>query len=119
MFFFNFAFILGVTLFGYINAAAEAAANVPDWVSYLANGGPFAIVILLIVFDKLSTTGERDRLRAENDALKAEIKDLNENIQSEIVPPLVQMNALMKEVLDELEFKRRMDRRSGQNNDDI
>lgn len=82
--------------------ADTATAASEDWFKYLLNGGPFAIVVLLIVFDKISTTGERDRLRKENDILREEIKDLNESIRKEIVPPLVQLNELMKDVVAEL-----------------
>lgn len=79
-----------------------AATQTPDWISYLLNGGPFAVVVLLIIMDKLTTVGERDRLRTENNDLKGQIKDLNESIRNEIVPPLVQLNTLMKDVVEEL-----------------
>ena len=79
-----------------------AAAEAIDWVSYLLNGGPFAIVLLLVIMDKLTTTGERDRLKVENISLRDEVKLLNESIRKEIVPPLVQMNELMRDVVKEL-----------------
>lgn len=60
------------------------------------------MVVLLMVMDKITTTSERDRLREENKDLKDEIKTLNESIRSEIVPPLVQINGLMKDVVKEL-----------------
>src|SRR5690606_36367443 len=79
-----------------------AAAEGVDWVNYLLNGGPFAVVVLLIILDKITTTSERDRLRVENEVLRNEVRVLNDNIRKEIVPPLVQLNALMKDVLQEL-----------------
>lgn len=80
---------------------AESAGG-GEWINYLLNGGPFAIVVLLILMDKLTTTGERDRLRIENETLRDEIKVLNESIRKEIVPPLVQMNELMRDAVTEL-----------------
>ena len=84
------------------NLFVLAASSSPDWISYLLNGGPFAVVVLLIIMDKLTTTGERDRLRAENEVLRSDVKKLNEDIRLEIVPPLVQLNLLMKDVVKEL-----------------
>lgn len=91
------AFVLAVPI-----VLADAAADAPNWVSYLLNGGPFAIVLLLIIFDKITTTGERDRLRNENDELRQEIKDLNVSIRNEVMPPLVQLNSVMKDVAAEM-----------------
>lgn len=76
-----------------------------DFISYLLQGGPFAVVVLLFVLDKLTTTNERDRLRLENQELRTQIKDLNESIRNEIVPPLVQANTLMKDLVDEMAEK--------------
>lgn len=57
-----------------------------NWISYLLNGGPFAIVVFLLVTDKLTTPGERDRLRVELTAAHAREEKLNENIRNDIVP---------------------------------
>jgi hypothetical protein len=95
-------YIHTLSLFQIVPFLADASSSTPDWVNYLLNGGPFAVVLLLIILDKLTTTGERDRLRTENEVLKKEIKDLNLSIRSEVVPPLVQLNALMKDVVGEL-----------------
>jgi hypothetical protein len=95
-------------LFGFGSIAAEAASSMPEWISYLLNGGPFAFVVLLLIMDKLTTPGERDRLRAENQLLHDEIKVLNQNIREEVVPPLVQINSLMREVIEELSQNRPM-----------
>jgi hypothetical protein len=73
-----------------------------DWGTILANGGPFALFLLLIVTDKVSTVGERDRLRAKNDQLENDNKVLNESIKDDILPPLIQINSLMKDVIREL-----------------
>lgn len=79
-----------------------AAISSSDWTSYLLNGGPFAIVLFLLVKDYLTTPYERDRLRIENDALRQEISVLNQNVREEIVPAVVRMNDLMVKVIDTL-----------------
>lgn len=79
--------------------AATDTSQDPNWINYLLNGGPFAIVVLLLILDKLTTPGERDRLRAENAQLTTEVKTLNENIRNEIVPPLIEMNRLSSELV--------------------
>lgn len=106
---FTYAYVVAYTWFNSLLTAAETGNNV-DWISYLLNGGPFAIVVLLIILDKLTPPGERDRLRAENQVLRDEIKVLNQNIREEIVPPLVQLNTLMKDVVEELADIRREER---------
>lgn len=99
---------ISVGIFGIVTRlfAAGGAADT-QWVNYLLNGGPFALVVLLMVTDKITTTSERDRLRLENIALREEIKVLNEGIRKDIVPPLVQMNALMKDAIEELSSSRK------------
>lgn len=99
-----------ITIFAQASKTGGGSGGV-DWVSYLLNGGPFAIVVLLIILDKLTPPGERDRLRTENLQLREEIKVLNANIRDEIVPPLVQLNTLMKDVVEELADIRRDDSR--------
>lgn len=94
--------------------AAEEAST--DWTTILLNGGPFAIVVLLIILDKLTTTGERDRLRAENRELREEVKILNTSIRDEVVPPLVRLNGLIADVVEELakaRYQSGNDQRSG------
>lgn len=73
-----------------------------DWTAILLNGGGFGIMVALIIADKLTTVGERDRLRLKNDAQEQDIKALNESIRNDILPPLVQINGLMKDVIKEL-----------------
>lgn len=97
--------------------AAEAPASTgTDWVSYLLNGGPFAVVLLLILLDKLGTHAERDRLRVENAALREANQKLNDTIRTEVVAPLTEQNRLMQDVVrildDEERFPRRPQRRS-------
>lgn len=111
----TYAYVMAVSWFINILAQADATGGSGgdggvDWVSYLLNGGPFAVVVLLIILDKLTPPGERDRLRAENQVLRDEIKVLNQNIREEIVPPLVQLNTLMKDVVEELADIRRDER---------
>lgn len=80
--------------------AAEAPAEGgTDWISYLLNGGPFAIVLLLILLDKLGTHAERDRLRVENAARREQNQELNNTIRTEVVAPLTEQNRLMQEVV--------------------
>lgn len=57
-----------------------------NYVNYLLNGGPFAIVVMLLVLDKLTTPGERDRLRKELTAAHEREDKLNTNIREQIVP---------------------------------
>lgn len=98
-----FKFLLMLPIAAFIELQSIfAAESSGDWVNYLLNGGPFAIVVLLVIMDKITNTSERDRLRVENSALREEIRVLNESIRNEIVPPLVQINALMKDVVVEL-----------------
>lgn len=98
-----FSFVLFIPAFFIVSVGnIFAAETTVDWVNYLLNGGPFAIVVFLMITDKIATTSERDRLRIENNALRDEVKVLNESIRNEIVPPLVQINALMKDVVEEL-----------------
>lgn len=77
----------------------------------LLKGGPFAIVLALIIFDKLGTNSERDRLRIENQGLRDQNQALNDTIRTEVVPPLTELNRLMGETLvllgDEDRFPRR------------
>lgn len=112
------ALLLG-PLLGVINFAVFAVESAPEWVTYLLNGGPFAIVLLLIIMDKITTTGERDRLRKENEDLRVEIKSLNLNIQKEIMPPLIQLNILMKEVVIELARKENTSLYRGRSNEPL
>lgn len=84
---------MGITL------AQVAGSGGVEWTTYILNGGPFAIVVFLIIIDKLTTTGERDRLRAENEILRTEIKSLHQSIRDDTVPVLVQLNTLMKDVV--------------------
>jgi hypothetical protein len=92
--------------------AAEAPADTgTDWISYLLNGGPFAIVLLLILLDKLGTHAERDRLRVENAALREQNQALNDSIRTEVVAPLTEQNRLMQEVVKILDDEDRFPRR--------
>lgn len=65
------------------------------WVDALLKGGPFAIVVILILLDKLATPTERDRLRAENAELRGEIKALNEELRTQLVPLLADVAKIL------------------------
>jgi hypothetical protein len=88
-------------LVGHVIAAAD-----PSWTTYLLNGGPFAVVVLLIILDKLTTPGERDRLRTENTELKKQVQQLNENILRDVLPVLTQLNVLITQTVDALRRKK-------------
>lgn len=95
---------------------AQASAGDP-WVDSLLKGGPFAVVLLLIIMDKIGTHGERDRLRKENDELRAEIRDANKTMREEIVPPAIEMTKQTSRIIeilsDEERFPSRRQRRAG------
>lgn len=84
--------------------AAEAPVNGnTDWITVLLNGGPFAIVLLLILLDKLGTNSERDRLRTENASLREQNQTLNDEVRTEVIAPLAEQNRLVAEMLRILE----------------
>lgn len=83
--------------------AQDGAITVGGAVDALVQGGPFAIVLLLIVADKLAPTGERNRLREDNVRLVKELKDLNLSIRRDVVPALVQATALMQQLIADWE----------------
>lgn len=82
-----------------VGILAADATPPSSWISYLLNGGPFAVIVLLLILDKLTTPGERDRLRVENARLAAQVDTLNANIRNEIVPALTENNRLTAEVV--------------------
>lgn len=84
-----------------------------DWIGYLLQGGPFAVVVILFIFEKLVTPGERDRLREENKKYQQDIADLNLVIRDQIIPLLAQNNETMKKVYEELTITDRMRNRGG------
>lgn len=76
-------------------------------VDALLKGGPFAIVLLLIIMDKLGTNSERDRLRVENQNLRDQNQKLNDEIRSELIPPLTEVTRIMAEAVTLLEDEER------------
>lgn len=95
---------------GVIIAQVEQQTQTPaaptDWVQYLLQGGPFAIVLLLIIFDKIGTHAERDRLRVENENLRTKNDELNTVLREDVVPPLTELNRLMTDVVKRLDEDR-------------
>lgn len=67
-------------------SASGGAGHDFQWVSYVLNGGPFAIVVFLLVTDRLTTPGERDRLRTELTASHEREERLNNNIREDFIP---------------------------------
>jgi hypothetical protein len=91
---------LGLVTAGvYAQAADPSGSGILD---ALLKGGPFAVVLALIIFDKLGTNSERDRLREENRNLREQNQTLNDTIRKEVVPPLTELNRLMGETLQVL-----------------
>lgn len=68
--------------------AQESSSQGTEWINYVLNGGPFAIVVFLIVTDRLTTPGERDRLRTELTAAHEREAKINDNLRTEVVPAL-------------------------------
>jgi hypothetical protein len=81
-------------------APADAVGSPPtDLIGYLLQGGPFAAVLALILFDKLTPTGERNRLREEVKENKQIIAELNKQLL-DVLPPLTEMLPLLRELAD-------------------
>lgn len=74
------------SLFIFHVLADQSSSGDLSWIGYLLNGGPFAVVVFLVVTDRLTTPGERDRLRKELTAAHEREAKLNENIRNEVVP---------------------------------
>jgi hypothetical protein len=79
-----------------------------DWGSEILKGGPAALVVFLLIIDKLCTPGERDRLRTELTASHLREEALNEFIRKEHVPLMtknIEANTKVLEILaDEERF---------------
>lgn len=73
-------------MFTLLAQAAPTGNTDLQWVAILLNSGPFAIVVYLILANKLITPGERDRLIQERQASQAREEKLNDFIRTEIVP---------------------------------
>lgn len=88
----------------------QTASPESSWLTYILNGGPFALVVFLFITDRLTTQGERDRLRAELDASHEREEKLNDAIRLDFVPSvtksleaIAQSKELMGQVLESLE----------------
>ena len=67
-------------------AQSVPSAGDTSWFAYVMNGGPFAVVVILLVMDKLTTPSERDHLREQNAELAKMNEALNESIRRDILP---------------------------------
>ena len=74
--------------------AAEAPSVGDGFMDALLKGGPFAVVLALIIFDKLGTNSERDRLREEVKTERAKNQELNDTVRSEVIAPLAEHGRL-------------------------
>jgi len=85
--------------------SVPSASGDTSWFAYVVNGGPFAVVVILLVMDKLTTPGERDRLREQNAELAKMNEALNESIRRDILP-LISENTMAatrnREVVEKL-----------------
>lgn len=77
--------------------AADTSDPSASVVDALLKGGPFAIVVLLIMLDRLTTPGERDLLRKQLQESQARERALYEGIKSDLAPALVANGALIAE----------------------
>ncbi len=84
------------------------AQDSTNWLDYILQGGPFALVVVLFVLEKLVTPGERDRLREENNKYKEEVVALNLVIREQIIPLLGKSNDTLEKVYNEITIRDRL-----------
>lgn len=78
-----------------------------DFTDLIERFGFPTVVVLLFVFDRITNTSERDRLRSENAELRRELKDQNEILREKIMPPLVDLTRLLPSVIAAADVPRR------------
>lgn len=93
---------LAVAAVGQIIVIAAGEITNDPWVDGLLKGGPFAVVVLLIIMDRLTTPGERDRLRNENTEMRNEIKDLNADVRNNVMPLVARNTELLAQATEAL-----------------
>lgn len=86
--------ILSWAILGLVLAISETGGS-DNWTEILLKSGPWAIVVLLIIFDKLSPVGERDRLRAENTELRKTLQETEIANRKDVIPALTESNRLL------------------------
>jgi hypothetical protein len=85
-----------LTAFMVLGVLFQASGPSSDnWIDVLLKSGPWAVVVLLIILDKLTTTGERDRLRLENTELRKALEEAEQAYRKEVTPALVEGNRLL------------------------
>lgn len=87
------AVILPVAALGLILSATSGGSD--NWSEILLKSGPWAVVVLLIIMDKLSPVGERDRLRLENTELRKALQEGEIAYRKDVVPALVESNRML------------------------
>jgi hypothetical protein len=81
-------------------SATDSSGSPPtDFFGVLLQSGPFAIILVLILTDKLAPTGERNRLRQEVADYKSEIQKLNDKLL-QVLPPLTELLPTMRALSD-------------------
>jgi hypothetical protein len=86
---------LSVAVLGLVFQSSTGGTSSDNWVDVLLKSGPWAIVVLLIIMDKLTTTGERDRLRLENTELRKTLQEAEIANRSMVIPALTESNRLL------------------------
>lgn len=60
-----------------------------DWVSLVAQGGPWAVVVILILIGKLVPERAHDRVIQENVELKQKLAHMEDLIENQVIPAMV------------------------------
>lgn len=84
---------IGVLTLNFIIAVTQGGSD--NWTEILLKSGPWAIVVLLIILDKLTPVGERDRLRVENTELRKALQEADIANRKDTMPALIESNRLL------------------------
>jgi len=90
--------LIAVSTIGFVLSfvlAATDSGGGDNWTEILLKSGPWAIVVLLIILDKLTPVGERDRLRNENTELRKALQETEISNRKDVMPALIESNRLL------------------------
>lgn len=87
--------MLAIAMLGFFLSAASSNGGSETWTEILLKSGPWALVVLLIILDKLTPVGERDRLRIENTELRKALQEAEIANRKDVVPALIECNRLL------------------------